>query len=303
MTLHSLFVIFMGALFLAVASSRAEDNPLMNSLMNEGVVVAKGAVVKLPAPTMEDGLSADEQKKSIASIPENRQTWDALSRRSNVAPFVLKISQSEGAEENVGRRVDLWFVAYGELEVLANEDYLRDQFQDASESSDADNKPKSQLLSDEALKKRNLTPPKRSNDPRYLSVEMTLLEKVRISGTTRSVRTKTSDSVTFASVLDEKFDDDPEFGNWWRPITRNDAGVRKVGAPQTYDHMGSYVKATRLVEPKGAIFIEYHVAFAEPKGWFNGANLLRSKLPIVAQDGVRRFRRNFEKQSKEAGSR
>jgi hypothetical protein len=53
------------------------------------------------------------------------------------------------------------------------------------------------------------------------------------------------------------------------------------------------VKITRLAEPAGSLFVEYHVAFAEPQGWFQGANLLRSKLPIAAQDSVRKFRRTL----------
>jgi hypothetical protein len=47
------------------------------------------------------------------------------------------------------------------------------------------------------------------------------------------------------------------------------------------------------VEPRGAILIEYHVAYAEPHGWFKGANLLQSKLPILAQTVVRKLRRNL----------
>jgi hypothetical protein len=39
------------------------------------------------------------------------------------------------------------------------------------------------------------------------------------------------------------------------------------------------------------VFVEYHLVFDELPEWFNGANLLRSKLPIVCQDGVRKFRR------------
>jgi hypothetical protein len=53
------------------------------------------------------------------------------------------------------------------------------------------------------------------------------------------------------------------------------------------------VKATRLAAPAGALFVEYHVVFLEPQGWFRGTNLLRSKLPIVAQDLVRKFRRRM----------
>jgi hypothetical protein len=38
--------------------------------------------------------------------------------------------------------------------------------------------------------------------------------------------------------------------------------------------------------------------FDEPNGWFGGANLLRSKLPLVIQDEVRNFRRRLAAASK-----
>ena len=50
-----------------------------------------------------------------------------------------------------------------------------------------------------------------------------------------------------------------------------------------------------LAEPKGALFVEGHVVFAEPVKWFDGANLLRSKLPPVIQGQVRSFRRELAK--------
>ena len=43
----------------------------------------------------------------------------------------------------------------------------------------------------------------------------------------------------------------------------------------------------------GAVLVEYHLVFEEPQGWFGGSNLLRSKLPLVCQDGVRKFRRRM----------
>ena len=79
----------------------------------------------------------------------------------------------------------------------------------------------------------------------------------------------------------------------WQSLTVDDTGKRQTGPPEPYVGLGSYAKATRLAEPAGAIFMEYHVAFVEPQGWFHGTNLLRSKLPIVAQEMVRKFRRNL----------
>ena len=50
-----------------------------------------------------------------------------------------------------------------------------------------------------------------------------------------------------------------------------------------------YVKITKLHAPAGAVLVEQHIVYAEPTGWFDGANLLRSKLPLVMQVNVRRM--------------
>jgi len=124
----------------------------------------------------------------------------------------------------------------------------------------------------------------------------TLLDKVRLQATTESTRSRTAESNIAASFLDPRFASDPEYPNQWRPVTRDDDGRRHLGSPQPYSGFGGYAKATRLVEPAGAVLIEYHAAFAEPQDWFGGTNLLRSKLPILAQIIVRQLRRGMEKQ-------
>ena len=191
----------------------------------------------------------------------------------------------------MGRRVDLWFVAYGSLDTLASDDFLSNQFKAASD--DSENASSARLLGDADLKRRGLPVPSAAEDPRYVAAETTLLERVRVSATTRSIKTRTAESLVAASILDPRFAGDPEFPNRWRSILRDDAGNRQFGEPHAYGGLGSYVKATRLVEPRGAILIEYHVAYAEPQAWFNGANLLQSKLPILAQTVVRKLRRSL----------
>ena len=118
---------------------------------------------------------------------------------------------------------------------------------------------------------------------------------MRLQVTTQSTKSKTAESNLAASILDRRFMNDAEFPNQWRPITRDDAGRRHLGAPQPYFGFGGYAKATRLIDPPGALFVEYHAAFAEPQDWFGGTNLLRSKLPILAQMIVRQLRRGLEK--------
>ena len=64
----------------------------------------------------------------------------------------------------------------------------------------------------------------------------------------------------------------------------------KHGPASPYGGSGMYVKITKLAEPVGAVFVEQHIVYSEPTGWFDGANLLRSKLPPVVTISVRRMR-------------
>ena len=50
-----------------------------------------------------------------------------------------------------------------------------------------------------------------------------------------------------------------------------------------------------LAAPEEALFIECHLVFDEPQGWFNGANLIRSKVPVLVEDTVRKARRRLAK--------
>ena len=118
-----------------------------------------------------------------------------------------------------------------------------------------------------------------------------LLKKVDISGTSRSYWTQDDDSAVAAVVLDPRFADDEQFPNSWRKLTRDEAGQLQQGAPQTYAGSGGYVRITRLHEPQGFVLVEGHLAFVEPHAWFNGANLLGSKLPALIQTEVRSVRK------------
>jgi hypothetical protein len=43
------------------------------------------------------------------------------------------------------------------------------------------------------------------------------------------------------------------------------------------------------------MFAEQHIVYSEPYCWFDGANLLRSKLPPVMKTIVRNMRREWAK--------
>jgi hypothetical protein len=279
---------------LAAHGARGNANPVFDQLMRDGVPVGGRDIARLPAPTLADGLSAAQQRQAIEAICAGSHTWEDLTRRSVVAPFILKVKADERAN-HLGRRVDLWFIAYGNLATLENNEWLERQFKSTGNETDAENGAVVKVVPADELRRLGLKPHMSPPDPQYVFAELTLLDRVRLSVTTRGAQLQSPDSALTASLLDPHFDNVPQSPNRWRPVLRDDAGRRHLGKPQPFTGYGSYAKATRLLDPPGAILIEYHVAFEEPEGWFNGTNMLRSKLPILAQMIVRQLRRELAK--------
>jgi hypothetical protein len=260
-------------------------------LVSKGIELSPQETIKLPSSVLGDGLDQTRQQQAIEAILTGKYNWETFTRKSLVAPFLLKIYDEAGESGKIGRRVDLYFVAYGSLATVAGDNYLQDQLNLAAAGDQGGEGGRVKVLSSDELSKRGLPSSQTATDPRWVAVDSTLLSKVRISLTTQNLKTETNDSVLIASVADPRFVADTQYPNCWRTLSHDDAGKRQIGPPQAYFGLGSYAKITRLAQPAGGIFVEYHVAFAEPPGWFHGTNLLRSKLPILAQDMVRKFRR------------
>jgi hypothetical protein len=271
------------------------ENPVYDELMRHGVPISAKEVVRLPPPTLADGLTAAQQRQAVEAITDGTHTWEDLTRRSVVAPFVFKIRRDESEQGRFGRRVDLWFVAYGKMSTLLNGDWLERQFKTTGNETDPDNGAVVKMLTESDLARHGIKAPQAADDVQFGFAELTLLDKVRLSVTTRGSRFQTRDSATSASLLDPRFANDPQYASCWRPVLRDGNNRRSLGNPEPYFGYGSYAKATRLIDPPGAVFIEYHAAFAEPEGWFNGNNYLCSKLPILAQMIVRQLRRELAK--------
>jgi len=98
--------------------------------------------------------------------------------------------------------------------------------------------------------------------------------------------------MVIAARISHAFDEPGEITNHWRNLADD-------GPKQPLEESVSYAKITRLHEPAGALFVELHAAFAEPEAWFRGAPILRSKFSLVAQDQIRRLRRELAKERAE----
>ncbi len=285
-----------------VHASHADDPPknhLFSELTEKGVTIG-GQAYRLPEVTMADGLAAAEQQKQLESIADERHPVESLVRRSVVAPFSLKIAtlKDDDGEAGTARAVDLWFVAYGDIEKITSDgvlEFLQD-VRGGDKEKPSDDPGEAAFLTDDEIAAQKLTPP--GVDPkseRYFFNTFELLDRLRLRATRQAVVTSSGKSVLVAIRFDPRFDADSQRPNTWQPLSRNDLGQMVAGDPQPYSATGSYLKITPLAEPAQALFIEYHLIFDEPPGWFRGANLLRSKLPVMIEDVVRKARRRLGK--------
>jgi hypothetical protein len=281
------------AVLLAPAAGDESANPVFRDLREQGVAVGAGIKVPLPAPTMADGLDAKAQQAVLKAVAGEDYSLDELLRNSVVAPHILKLRDINPSDPAApARGVDAWFIAYADLKTVTDKDFL-DRLLNTNQKEG-----KARELTVAELEKRRLTI--KAADEKHESyghAVFTFLDRVEISATGHSTWSQTPDSVVFAAVLDPRFLNDADFPNQWRPVTRDAGGKTQLGPAHPYDGAGYYVKFTRLAEPKGALFVEAHVVFAEPVKWFEGANLLRSKLPPVVQSQVRSIRRELIKAS------
>ena len=288
-------VILLAVLTIRAFSQTTDDvhlrtNALYKELLDKGINVTDKVTLKLPVPTMADGLDKAGQLTVLQKLAGD-DSLDELLRSSVVAPQIFKFRDVDaGTADGRGRAIDLWFVAYGNLDRLTAKT-LQGQFGGSSNRMTP--------LKDAELTQRNIKVSKEADlEETYVHVVGSILDRVQVSSTNHGMISRTKDSIVLATVLDPRFAKDAEFPNQWRAITLQEDGKEALGPPQPYSGAGMYLKLTRLHEPAGAIFVEFHQVFVEPKKWFDAPNLLKSKLPIVIQSEVRSFRRDLLKAGK-----
>lgn len=272
----------------AQAPAHETANPIYKTLLGPGLVVGPEHRVEFPPPVMADGLTAVQQKAVIEKVIGNDYPYAEFTRKSVVAPNLIRIGDAKPSDPAApARTVDVYFVAYGDFAATDDEKFL-DRLTRTGQGSGS-----GRGLTAADLEKRKVAAvdPKREG---YGLVEFDFLEKVRLKLTGHAYWTKTADSIVAAAEVDPRFRGDAEFPNQWQSLAK-EGGQAKTGPATPYGGAGMYLKITRLHEPAGAIFVEQHIVFAEPGGWFAGANLLRSKLPAAVQINVRNMRREWMK--------
>jgi hypothetical protein len=159
----------------------------------------------------------------------------------------------------------------------------------------------SKLLSEADLLARKIQPLPAENGRKewFTHLNSRLLDRIKVEATDRAVVTRSADSLVIAARTDRSFDTDDRFPNRWANLARK-GNTETTGPPRTYAGGLSYAKITSLACEPGALFVEAHLAYVEPLEWFQGNPILRSKIGVIAQDQIRRLRREIEKRRTES---
>jgi hypothetical protein len=269
-------------------------NPLFEQLRKNGVDFSAEMKAPLPAPVMADGLNADGQRTVLLKLVGKRFSVGEFTAKAGTAPHVYAIRKIAAVGEEAPRvvGVDVSFVAHGSLDTVAGRDFLENLHKKSKDRQ-------VHLLTAKELDKRKLKiESSKQREERYSHGVFVVLDRVELKAALYTVVTRQADSLLAATVIDPRFATDADFPNQWRKITVDEEGQRELGPAQPYPGAGGYLKITRLHEPKNALFIEYHLIYSEPKGWFSGADPLTTKLPAIIQSEVRAFRRELNEVKK-----
>jgi hypothetical protein len=281
-------------LFAAWVETRAaEENPVFLELLQKGVTMSDGKAYKLPSPALSEALEAKSQREAIEKISGGRHSFEDLTRKTTSAPVIIKIRTLKAAEGETAviRAIDVWFVAHGKWDTLNSKDFLDSMGKGKDTEGENRIVSKSGFLSDEEMQKRGLKLQSHEGlETRFVYSAFSLFDQVEVSATRHAVVTRGKNYLLAAGRIDPRLNADKEYPNQWRPILRDAAANISFGPPQPYTGAGAYAIIIRLVEPADAIFVEGHIVFEEPYGWFEGGNELRSKAPTMIQQRAKTFR-------------
>lgn len=284
-----------GTRFAADPATEAEHavNPVYVAVRADGLSVS-GTSARLPEPMLHDGMTADAQRAALRTLTGSDADLNELTRNSVTAPFEVK-NRSVAYPEGTIRLVDLWFVVYADLAEI-DAKALSHQTGKGGATEAGNMRFEARTVTAEELSTRKIEI--KSDLEFYVHANARLLDRIGVEATGRSVATHSAESWVIASQTAYVFDRDPELRNRWWPITRR--GSREdPGESKPYAGWASYSKVSALKFKPGALLVEGHMAFAEPKAWFDGAPILRSKISLIAQDQIRHLRRELAKRRTE----
>jgi hypothetical protein len=295
-------ILFPGLAVLCLAPAPAGDAPhaandVYQGLLRDGITLA-GTRVALPAPLLHDGDTPDAERAALRKLAGSDSAVQELLRNSVTAPQILRVHDEKGADGTSIRIADLWFAVHARLEEI-DPAQLGGRGDDGKPVEAANMRFSGRRLSDDDLKQRGIM----REDPQlewYTHSTGDLLDRIHVEATDHVRGTKSAASWVFASRTDPRFDDDQQYSNRWTALRT--AGQAKQNAqPMRFPGGASTTRISALVSAPGVLLVEGHFVFAEPYAWFDGAPFLRSKISLVAQDQIRRHRRELAERRIKSG--
>jgi len=267
------------------ADYHTSNNPVYKSLRAGNITGTAEDALKMPAPIMADGLTAAQQKKVLETAAGTKNLASFMRKSVTANPLKIRVEKIDGSKQPF-RSCYYYYIAYGELDAISNPDFFQGQLAGARDT-------KVTNLTDQELSERGITKEKPDHEG-YGYVTTDVIKKVELSTLGHGYWSKSEDSIIFASVTDPRFVADKKYPNQWKAKKRTSTGAASLGPAQPYSGSGIYTKVTRLKSPQGALFIETHMFYSEPKAWFNGVNLLGAKLPATIKLSlIREMRRDI----------
>lgn len=258
-------------------------------LTEQGVEVADGVSVPLPAARIRFDAEGDDQSlHELAGAAE----WDRFVEDTVTAPVTVTIEAAAAGDMRLGHRVRTAFVLHAALEKVQAEEAVQKMLGVENGFKGATAK---------RLTAAELAAVGIGHDgsgrEQFLFVEIPLLNRIKVRGVVRAVKRESPGGVQVAWEFDPRFADVPRWRTTWTKVEENELGERVEGEPQPYEGCGGIVTVKKL-QPAGerhvdVLVVESRMVICEPEAWFQGSNLLRSKIPLTAQEGVRLLRRKM----------
>ena len=266
---------------------------LFADLIDEGVSI-EGESFRLTPPQADPRLPQEELAAAQRKLAGSRG-WTQFTRDSIVAPVHIALDYLKGADgQRIGLRVHFAFVVHADVQTLRDGDLMQDMFAAETDASQRDGfhaEPiDQQVLADQGFEIKDASS--------YGWLETVLLNKITLSGVIRSERLDANTFFRIVWVLDEQFTGSQSaqtrYRNEWSELDRDDLGNQIRSQPVPYQGTAGYLSVSPVHQIENASLIEAEVILHEPKDWFSGSNLLRSKVPLIIQESARKLRRGLK---------
>jgi len=267
----------------------------LRSASQQAPAVATDEISSAPSiPNLPIGvLSLDEASTAdtLATLA-GKVGWQRLAAESQMAPVRVTVTPVEVAGQRIGHQVQAAFVIRTRLETFQDEALASETL---GLQADAAGQMARPLTTDEC-KQAGLE--KVNANTSFAVLNLTLLNRVDLQGVVRAERRDGESGFDLTWVFDHRFDRLP--GLWASSQRRmaNALGETVREDPRPYAGASGVVVVREVrgmvAEPgESLLVVESRLAFAEPTEWFGGSNLLRAKIPLLTQEGVRALRRRL----------